>query len=619
MKIKKTSVAVIGAGPAGLSCAAEILKRGLDVVILDENPRPGGQLFKQIHKFFGSTKHQAGVRGFEIGERLLDEVNRYGGEIKLDCPVYGIFDSLASLNPEDEGVGYQIGYIDNKEGSEKILEAKKILIATGASENSLYFPGSTLPGVMSAGAAQTMANIDRVLPGKRIVMVGSGNVGLIVSYQLMQAGANIEAVVEASSDIGGYRVHLDKLKRAGVPIYTSHTVVKATGRDRVEEVCIEPVANSNKTKRIKADTLCLAVGLSPQVDLCRLVGCEFGNENLETTKQGIFVAGDGSGVEEASTAMEEGRLAGINILKSLKMISNEDYQKSKKNIQMSLDELRKVPSDSKTDNMIIIDEQHTNHFQDKFKREGPRACIECYEKIPCNPCVSACPFGAISIEPSIIDLPELKVEKCTGCASCVHACPGLAIFVVDENYSDDGALVTMPYEYLPLPRKGQQVACLDREGNCITDGQVKKVQLKPEYNKTAVITVIIPKKYVYEVRNIASKYDGWENDSYMDKSCSESENSCSKEVVLEDDVFLCRCEEITEKEVEDAILDGARSIKGIKNRTSAGMGLCQGRTCSNLITKKLNKYLDLKDSKEILPDKKRMPIRPVKINNFLNE
>ena len=106
-----------------------------------------------------------------------------------------------------------IAYITD--GKDHTIKAKKIVMATGASENALAFPGCTLPGVMGAGAAQTMINVNRVLPGQKIIMVGSGNVGLIVSYQLMQAGADVLALIEAAPKIGGYGVHAAKIRRAG--------------------------------------------------------------------------------------------------------------------------------------------------------------------------------------------------------------------------------------------------------------------------------------------------------------------------------------------------------------------------------------------------------------------
>ena len=148
----KTELAVIGAGPAGLCAAIEAAKNGVDVTIIDENRKPGGQLFKQIHRFFGSEEHLAGTRGFEIGNMLLEDARKYNVKVMLDNVVWGIFPDL------------KIGISDDNRAT--VVEAEKIIITTGAVENSLAFPGWTLPNIMGAGAAQTMINVNRVLPGQ---------------------------------------------------------------------------------------------------------------------------------------------------------------------------------------------------------------------------------------------------------------------------------------------------------------------------------------------------------------------------------------------------------------------------------------------------------------------
>ena len=216
MRERKVQAVVIGAGPAGLAASIEIAKAGGKVVLIDENGKPGGQLFKQIHKFFGSREHRAGVRGYDIGTQLLRETEDLGVEVLLDAPVYGLF-----ADPE----GIMVSYMS--EGRERAIVGEKVILATGAAENALVFPGGTLPGVMGAGCAQTMINVNRVLPGQKIIMVGSGNVGLIVSYQLMQAGADVLALIEAAPNIGGYGVHAGKIRRAGVPIKVGHTIKRA--------------------------------------------------------------------------------------------------------------------------------------------------------------------------------------------------------------------------------------------------------------------------------------------------------------------------------------------------------------------------------------------------------
>jgi len=338
-------LAVVGGGPAGLAAAIEAARSGVRVSLFDENEKPGGQLFKQIHKFFGSKEHQAGIRGHDIGYHLLDECQKVGADTRLNTVVWGIEDG-------------RIGIINGK--ASKIVDAKRTIIATGASENPLSFPGWTLPGVMGAGACQTMMNTHRVLPGTKVLMVGSGNVGLIVSYQLLLAGAEVVAIVEALPRIGGYVVHAAKLRRAGIPILTSTSILEARGREAVEEATICslddnlcPVEGCEST--LKVDLVCLAVGLSPLAELCWMAGCKFKylselggfvpihDENMRTTLPFLCLAGDVAGVEEASTAIEEGRLAGVAVAEELGYLKKGRAEEEKEKIRKRLSSLRLGP------------------------------------------------------------------------------------------------------------------------------------------------------------------------------------------------------------------------------------------------------------------------------------
>ncbi|GHV94436.1 pyridine nucleotide-disulfide oxidoreductase [Spirochaetia bacterium] len=368
MRQMKADIVIIGAGSAGLCAAYQAASAGADVLVADENKLPGGQLFKQIHKFFGSEEHRAGVRGYRIGEQLLEQVEHSGARVLLDSLVYGVFPSEGQTAPPPMGLIHQ--------GRNYALEAKKIIIAAGARENYLPFPGSTLPGVMGAGAAQTLVNLHRVLPGRRVLMVGSGNVGLIVSYQLLQAGAEVAAVLEAAPRIGGYGVHAAKLRRAGVPILVSHTITRAIGENEVQEVEIAALGEQgavipDSKQTIAADTVCLAVGLSPMTELAWMCGCRFAyipafgghvplhSEDMETTVNGVYVAGDITGVEEASTAMEEGNLAGIAAARSLGFLSDAEAARKKHEVLERLEKLRsgsfgQLRRESKTEQLAAM-------------------------------------------------------------------------------------------------------------------------------------------------------------------------------------------------------------------------------------------------------------------------
>ena len=341
--MKRYDLVVIGAGPAGLSAAIEAASKGLDTIVFDENARPGGQLFKQIHKFFGSKEHKARIRGVDIGAQLVKQAEEVGAKVVLDAAVMGIF-------PHKD--------ISIMKGDEVYTcKADNIIIATGASENTLAFPGWTLPGVMGAGSAQTQMNLHGVMPGKRVLMMGSGNVGLVVGLQLMQAGCELVAVVDAAPRVGGYGVHAAKLARTGVPFYLGHTILRAEGEDHVRKAVIAQVDKTWKPvpgteKEFDVDTICVAVGLSPMYQLAMTAGCRLSddpkkggvhpvvNQFGETSVSGIFAAGDVTGIEEASSAMISGRIAGAAAALRAGYISQEEHDRLYTLYQSSLDQLR---------------------------------------------------------------------------------------------------------------------------------------------------------------------------------------------------------------------------------------------------------------------------------------
>ncbi|MDD6790312.1 MAG: FAD-dependent oxidoreductase, partial [Lachnospira sp.] len=209
-----------------------------------------------------------------------------------------------------------------------------------------------------AGAVQTLMNIDGIMPGQTAVMVGGGNIGLIVSYQLLQAGVNVAAVVEAAPHFGGYQVHANKLRRAGVPILTSHTVKYAFGGDSLEGVVItaldehfNPVPGTEQT--IKADILCMAVGLSPMTEMFFQAGCDMKfipqlggyvpriDEYHRTSVPGLYAAGDAGGVEEATSAQLTGRISALCAARDLG--AADDFDREFADLQSQLSELRAGP------------------------------------------------------------------------------------------------------------------------------------------------------------------------------------------------------------------------------------------------------------------------------------
>lgn len=134
--------------------------------------------------------------------------------------------------------------------------------------------------------------------------------------------------------------------------------------------------------------------------------------------------------------------------------------------------------------------------------KGPVVVIECPQEIPCDPCETACPHGAITIGEPIVNIPCLVEEVCTGCALCIASCPGQAIFVVDMTHGQETASVQLPYEFVPLPRQGEIVAGLNRLGEEVCRARVTRVVSVRRFDRTSVVTVVVPKEFGMEVRNI---------------------------------------------------------------------------------------------------------------------
>ena len=520
--MKRYELIVVGAGPSGLSAAIEAAKKGMSVVVFDENEKPGGQLFKQIHKFFGSKEHKAKIRGYKIGEDLLKEAAEAGVEVVLKATVTGMY--------QDKEVTVRIG-----EGIHH-YKGDAIIIATGAAENMVTFEGWTLPGVIGAGAAQTMMNLHGIRPGKKILMLGSGNVGLVVSYQLKQCGCDVVALVDAAPRVGGYGVHAAKVARTGVPFYLSHTIVRAEGSDCVTGVTIAEINEKfqfipGTEKHFDVDTICLAVGLSPMSQLLKMAGCDMEDNPKRggqvpicdsygaTSIPGIYVAGDVSGIEEASSAMIEGRIAGSAVAQYLGYIEEKELEKKSSELESALESLRQgmfAPANrgklvEKTEEGIPVSmnllqkgyvaDTEIERFPGVTRQRGIHPVIECTQNIPCNPCQDACPKHVIKIGENITALPAVDEEvTCTGCGMCVASCSGQAIFLVDESVEEGFASVTLPYEFLPLPVAGEKGSALGRDGQVVCEAEVVGVRTAPVFDKTHLLTIKVPVEYAMRAR-----------------------------------------------------------------------------------------------------------------------
>ncbi len=344
-------VIIIGAGPAGLTAASQLLKIGVEVMLIDRNDLVGGQLTKQTHMFFGSEKQHASKRGIDILTMLDEKLKQYPNKLTVftQTTVVGLYnDKVVTCIKDDR-------YFK--------LSADAIIIATGASEKSLPFENNDLPGVYAAGAVQTLMNVYGVKPGHKVLMVGSGNIGLIVSYQLMQAGVHVVGLVEAADHISGYLVHASKIKRLGVDLWMNTSVKKAIGVDSVEAVEIWQLDDQwqgipGTEKQLEVDTICIAVGLAPLTELLQQIGAEVVyirelggnvprvNKHYETSINNVFACGDVTGIEEASSAMIAGEITGIETaLKLGYHVPNHTAKLTQ--LHCDLDTLRQGPHGSK--------------------------------------------------------------------------------------------------------------------------------------------------------------------------------------------------------------------------------------------------------------------------------
>jgi len=324
---------VVGGGPAGLAATAEAAARGLAVGLVDERPTFGGQIFKQFADGFRVVRPDALGREYRRGRALIEAAEASGAHLLPSTGAVAIRGGEVVLVPDG--------------GAARTVSARCVLIAPGAHDRPVVFPGWTLPGVVTAGAAQSLVKTQRVLPGERIVFAGSGPLALAFPAQLRHYGANVVLALEAGPrpgprdvariaaaargntpllrDAALYRL---ELLRARVPMRYRRIVVRAEGDRRVERVVHaavdadwRPIAGTEE--HVEADALCVGYGFVPSVELLRLAGCDFAyDEDLggpvvavdewrRTSVPGILAAGDGAGVTGSYDAVDEGRLAAL--------------------------------------------------------------------------------------------------------------------------------------------------------------------------------------------------------------------------------------------------------------------------------------------------------------------
>lgn len=312
-------VAIIGAGAAGLFAGTETASAGLSTLIIDREQYAGGILNQCIHNGFGVHSFKKELTGPEFAAEAEILARKAGAELRLASAVN-------KITRQDDGT-FQLELLSGRYGV-SVLECKAVIFATGCRERNrgnLAIPGNRPAGVWSAGTAQKLLNCDGLLPGKKVVIVGSGDIGLIMARRLSWCGAEVPAVIEILPRPSGLVRNIAQcLEDFNIPLLLSHTVTKIAGKDHVEFLECAPLADGkpdlNKVLRFECDAVLFSVGLVPSVELLESIGAELDpvtggavtDSNGETSIPGIFCAGNALHVHDlvdfvAEEAAETGK------------------------------------------------------------------------------------------------------------------------------------------------------------------------------------------------------------------------------------------------------------------------------------------------------------------------
>lgn len=546
-----TDVLIIGGGPAGLSAAIQLEEHGVKGILVDDKDELGGKLVLQTHKFFGSQEDSyAGMRGVDIGSMLARKVEKsFNIDVWKSSTVLYVFD--------DKKVGIL------KNGVYKIVTPRVILNAAGAREKFLRFKGNFLAGIYGAGAFQTLVNRDLVKPTNKLFIIGGGNVGIIAGYHALQAGIDVVGLAEALPQCGGYKVHEDKLKRLGVPIYTSHSIVAANGKESVSSVTISKIDKNfqiikGTDRTFECDTILIAVGLESVAEF---------TQEAQSAGIKVFGAGDADQIAEASSAMFNGKIAGLKVVQHFKPdtkdIPQSWYEKA---------EILKSPPGP-------VQNDPVKNAEASCSEEEIFPVIHCRQEIPCNPCSTVCPEASIQmLGDPIKGLPKFK-GKCKGCLKCLTICPGLAITLVDYRKNRENPTLFLPYEISNIEiKKDDDITLTDIDGNPLGVSRVLGARETKHSDKTWIVRTKVPK-------SIAKKVVAF---IIQEKKVTKQITEKIPIDHIQDDEIVCLCERVTAGQIRYLVQQGMTDMNQIKAVSRAGMGPCGYKTCENLMKQIFN-------------------------------
>jgi glycine/D-amino acid oxidase-like deaminating enzyme/Fe-S-cluster-containing hydrogenase component 2 len=412
------------------------------------------------------------------------------------------------------------------------------------------FENDDVPGVYTAAVVQKMMNTEFTLLGKRVLTVGAGNIGYLTSYQLMQAGANVKAIVEAQDREGGFPVQANRVRRLGIPVLTSHILMKAIPNEDNTGITGAVVAECKDFKAIPGtekiidgiDIINICTGLVPDDQLLIKGNEVFGRH--------CFGVGDAIRIGEGTSAVLRGKQAAYEIMDmaGVRYNYNDFLSISKEYI------------DSQQHPVKIIE---SPELPTTARREKPFVIIDCLYGFACNPCAFACKYGAIT-KTSTSAVPVVDYDKCIGCMDCVYQCPGLAIF----GYHPEKNRLFLPIEY--KAQEGEEVFLVNNQGEKVGEGTLEKILKKQ--NKTNIARVQVTRLDVADITEargfiVREKYP----EKFEFKPNSED---------IESKTYVCHCEDVTLDDVLEEIGDRRFiSADEVKHITRLGMGACRGKRC----------------------------------------